>query len=62
MQAKGKENFEDGEYEGEYVNGKWEGKGEFRFKDGSNYIGDFKENYLDGSGVYNWVDGRSYNG
>ena len=44
------------------MNGKWEGKGEFRFKDGSNYIGDFKENYLDGSGVYNWVDGRSYNG
>ena len=38
------------------------GKGEFIWKDGRTYIGDYKEDKKDGIGTFIWQDGRKYEG
>ena len=35
-----------------------QGKGEFRWKDGSVYVGKFQNNNIHGEGHYKWPDGR----
>ena len=45
--------YNDGErYEGDYVNGKREGKGIYYFKNGDKYEGDFKNGLKEGNGIY----------
>jgi len=39
-----------------------EGYGEFKFKNGDFYKGEWKNNKQNGQGLYFWKDGRSYNG
>jgi hypothetical protein len=36
------------------------GFGHFKWIDGSEYIGNWKNNDLEGKGVYLWSDGRKY--
>ena len=42
--------------------GKYEGKGEFIWKDNVKYIGDFKDNKMKGQGELIWTNGDSYKG
>jgi len=39
-----------------------DGNGEFIFKDGRKYIGEWKDDKRDGLGVYLWTDGSTYMG
>ena len=39
-----------------------QGEGEFIFRDGRKYIGEFKKDKRDGMGIYLWPDGRMYFG
>ena len=48
------------EYEGNFKNGKHDGKGTLRWKTGDTYIGLFKEGKFDGQGVMTWASGASY--
>ena len=41
-------------YEGEYLNGKFHGKGTLTFTDGMTYRGNFKDGLYYGYGVLNW--------
>lgn len=45
---------------GAYTNGKKNGEGEFKWKDGSTYKGHFKDNVIEGEGLYKWSNGRMY--
>ena len=45
-------------YEGEYIEGKKEGKGITTFADGSFYEGEFDLNEINGYGNYSWPDGK----
>jgi hypothetical protein len=47
-------------YEGQYWEGKKNGKGKLNFADGSIYEGEFKMNEICGSGIYIWKDGKKY--
>lgn len=38
------------------------GYGEFIWKEGASYKGEFKNSDLDGKGVYVWSDGKTYDG
>lgn len=38
------------------------GKGEYTWKDGRKYDGDYKDDLKDGYGIYHWADGRQYHG
>ena len=59
----GIETWEDGsQFEGNYIDGRKEGKGKFLWMDGSFYEGDFNDNKLEGNGTYKWQDGRIYTG
>ena len=49
-------------YEGEYKEGKKNGKGRYVFADGSIYDGEWHANLISGKGKYTWPDGRSYEG
>ena len=51
-----------GWYEGEYKNGKFEGKGAFTFSDGRRYEGQFKNGDKHGKGTFIFPDGRKYVG
>ena len=53
----GRFEFEGGYYEGDFKDGKFDGKGVYYFSDsGKIYEGDFKENNMDGTGVMVWPD------
>ena len=53
------ESWPDGaKYEGDYIDGKKEGKGKLTFADGSYYEGEFKQNEICGFGKYFWPDGK----
>lgn len=59
----GVEVWEDGShFEGNYIEGRKEGRGKFFWTDGSVYEGEFRDNKLEGHGVYRWNDGRVYEG
>ena len=51
-----------GWYEGEYKNGKFDGKGSFTFSDGRRYEGQFKNGEKHGKGTFIFPDGRKYVG
>ena len=51
-----------GWYEGEYKNGKFDGKGSFTFSDGRRYEGQFKNGEKHGKGSFTFPDGRKYVG
>lgn len=38
------------------------GRGIFTFKDGSTYIGDWKDDLKDGKGIFTWSDGNKFSG
>ena len=49
-------------YEGDWVDGKWTGKGIMKWKDGYKYDGEWKNFRFDGQGTYYWVNGNKYVG
>lgn len=49
-------------YEGNFVNGKFEGHGTFYFANGDRYVGSFLENYPDGEGTRFMKDGKEEKG
>nr|DBA20261.1 TPA: hypothetical protein GDO54_015973 [Pyxicephalus adspersus] len=49
-------------YEGELVNGLYEGDGVAYYKDGNVYKGTFSEGLMHGKGAYTWEDGVTYEG
>jgi hypothetical protein len=49
-------------YEGEYANGKLNGKGVDTWSDGRRNEGDFANGNLNGKGLFTWLDGRRYEG
>ena len=54
--------YEFGEYDGELINDKREGKGIILFKDGTKYEGEFINNKKEGKGIYYFNDGTRYEG
>ncbi|KAG9476890.1 hypothetical protein GDO78_002343 [Eleutherodactylus coqui] len=49
-------------YEGELVNGLYEGEGIAYYRDGNVYRGLFSEGFMHGKGEYTWADGLKYEG
>ena len=49
-------------YEGQFKNGKKEGRGTMRMVDGATYTGEFKEDNRSGFGTQTWLDGVVYEG
>ena len=49
-------------YSGQFVRGKWEGKGTLLWKDGTTYSGEFLNGQPHGQGTKAWFDSRSYSG
>jgi len=39
-----------------------EGRGILRFKDGSEYLGEWKNGLKEGKGTFTWADGNKFNG
>ena len=39
-----------------------EGRGIFRFKDESEYLGEWKNDLKEGKGTFTWADGNKFNG
>src|SRR5690554_532805 len=58
----GKWNFENGYYEGFWVNGKREGYGLYEWKTEGTYVGFFKNNMLEGYGSYENASGKIVSG
>ena len=55
--------FPDGSYQGELdKKGRKDGKGTYRWHDGSSYAGDFSEDDRHGLGTFLWGNGESYKG
>ena len=46
------ENYDNGKYEGEFINGKKNGKGIFYFNNGNIYDGEWKDGKEDGKGTF----------
>ena len=44
-------------FEGDYKNGKYEGKGIYYFNNGDRYEGDYKNDKAEGNGIYYSKDG-----
>ena len=49
-------------YEGDFVNGKFEGYGHYKMSNGDNYIGQFKNGYFEGKGQLTDKKGNVFNG
>lgn len=49
-------------YEGDFVRGKFEGTGVYRWADGSKYEGGWRDNHMHGEGVFLDVDGNVWKG
>ena len=49
-------------YEGDFVNGKFEGYGHYKMNNGGNYIGQFKNGYFEGKGQLTDKKGNVFNG
>ena len=50
------------QYVGDFVNGLYEGQGEYTYSDGEGYVGAFLEGKFHGQGVYSYVNGDKYVG
>ena len=49
-------------YEGEFKNNLFEGKGHYIYKNGNEYIGNFKEGKFNGEGKFKWSENEFYEG
>ena len=49
--------YDNGRYEGEFKDDKFEGKGIYYFNSGSRYEGEFKNGEAEGKGIYYYNDG-----
>ena len=49
-------------YEGQFLNGNFEGQGTFSFANGDRYVGQFKDNYPDGQGTRFLASGKEETG
>ena len=56
------ETYNNGRYEGQFRNGKREGKGIYYYNDGNRYEGDWKNGIKEGKGIYYYNDGNRYEG
>ena len=51
------------QYEGDFVNEKYEGKGKYIYENGRYYIDEFKSNWKHGKGILYYSDGKiNYDG
>lgn len=59
MQGKGILYYKDGtiKYEGDFIEGKFEGTGKYTFESGNYYIGEWSDNKMNGIGKYYNKDG-----
>ena len=57
-----KDPFIGDKYEGNYINGKKEGKGIYYFHNGNIYDGEHKDSKLEGKGIFYWNNGNRYEG
>lgn len=49
-------------YNGDWVNGHWNGNGTSEWSSGESYSGEYKDDYATGHGIYTFKDGRKYEG
>ena len=49
-------------YEGEWIDGKMEGKGIYQYSDGSTYDGSWVDGKMQGKGVFIYPNGNRYDG
>ena len=49
-------------YDGNWINGKMNGKGKFTYQDGSYYEGEFVNGKKNGYGIYKWDNDKYYEG
>ena len=49
-------------YVGDFVNGLYEGQGEYSYSDGEGYVGEFLDGKFHGQGTYKYVNGDKYVG
>jgi 1-phosphatidylinositol-4-phosphate 5-kinase len=49
-------------YEGDFVNGLWEGRGTYKFANGDSYVGEYRQGRQCGFGRFNNANGSSYIG
>jgi hypothetical protein len=54
--------YKSGKYEGEYLHGKREGKGKYKYNNGDIYEGDYKNDLKEGKGEYKYNNGDIYIG
>ena len=54
--------YKNGKYEGEYLNGKREGKGIYKYNNGDKYEGNYKNDLKEGNGTYKYKNGDVYTG
>ena len=57
-----KKEYHNGKYEGDYLNGKREGKGIYIYNSGDIYEGEYKNDLKDGYGIYKYNNGDVYEG
>jgi hypothetical protein len=63
LAEKGTFTYPDGsKYEGDFVNGKRDGKGTYTYANGSTYQGEFSDNKYNGQGTYTGANGNQYVG
>ena len=59
----GRFEFDGGYYDGDFIDGKFQGVGKYYFADtGKMYEGDFVDNNMEGKGIMSWPDGNKYEG
>ncbi len=62
LNGKGVMTLDDGAYDGEFKNGKREGRGIYTWDNGDKYDGEWKNGERSGRGVFTWSDGDKYAG
>ncbi|CAF1537867.1 unnamed protein product, partial [Didymodactylos carnosus] len=60
--GKGEYTWSGAKFEGEFRNGKFNGRGKLVYRGGDVYVGQWKDDKRHGVGKMNWTDGRLYEG